>query len=180
MVLPLYDDQDVNTCLRYLEFKLENPTSTGEEVAAHLGYSRNWVYQLLKKWRTDGTLDHSRELIMASRNQNIQSALDNVIDKWPLIINGLVEDAIHDTNATVRRRAAEFLRDSVVSGYLASLPRGQSEEQDYLNSTTEDSFNPTEIPLILQPDEPGLEPEPVEELPEDEDEDEDLIDEFDL
>ncbi len=153
MVLPIYDDRDTNNCLRYLAFKLDQPKSTMDEVAAHLGFSRTWVYELLNRWRKDGTLDHCREIFMAARNQSIQSALDNVIDKWPLIVNRMVDDALLDANSTVRRKAAEFLRETVVEGYLSMLPRGTSEEQKYLDSTNEFSFTPTEIPLILQPGE---------------------------
>lgn len=153
MVLPLYDDNDTNLCLMYLGFKLERPNSTMEEVAAHLGFSRTWAYILVNKWRDDGTMDRCRKMFMASRNQNIQSALDNVIDKWPLIVNSMVTDALTDTNPVIRRKAAEFLRETVVEGYLSMLPKGASEEKKYLDSTTEDSFMPTEIPLILQPGE---------------------------
>lgn len=160
MVLPLFDDQDVNLCLVYLQFKLENPSATMQQVADHMGYTRKWVYELLAKWRQNGAMDHARKLIMASRNQSIQSALDNVVDKWPLVINGILADALSPAvTAHVRLKAAEFLKETVIDGYLAGLPKGESEERHYLEVTTEESFNPIDIPHILE-----LEDVPPEEI----------------
>lgn len=148
MLLPT-DDENLNLCLDYFEFRIANPTATMEQIAAHLGYTRQWVYQLVKRWREDGTMDRARLLFAASRHETIQGAIDQVVNRWPEVIMKMLDDALNHENASVRRKASDWLKETVVDGYLASQPKGISEEASYLSSTNDRSFMPTDIPLLV-------------------------------
>lgn len=141
-------DEDFGRFIQALKYSMYR--AQGDNISAacrKVGMHRNTIYG--EAWQA--MLAKAQRLLVGGLTGNVVAANNMVFDRWPEMIQRLVDDAVNPlTPARDRADVIEFLYMSVIAP-SAEEKRDDSAERIYLQSLNKAQFNPLQpINIVAQ------------------------------
>lgn len=140
-------DQDTYDAARYLLLRERYPRSM-EDIANEFGISRQGLYRRLDRWERTGALEKAREVLLVPMVEEIRAANDEVVRRWPEILERVVNIALNSRSDHVSMEAAAWLNEHVVQPTIESKQEPGAAEQEYARRGK--VFNPTVIDAAVK------------------------------
>lgn len=139
-------DEDFGRFIQALKYSMYRTQGDNISVACRkVGIHRNTIYG--EAWQA--MLAKAQRLLVGGLTGNVVAANNMVFDRWPEMIQRLVEDAVNPlTQARDRADVIEFLYMAVIAPSTEEK-RDDSAERIYLQSLNKAQFNPLQPINIL-------------------------------
>lgn len=138
------DDEEFLRCMQYLQWREFDGKLSKIDIAERFGVHRNTLNAWIIKWENSGLLRRCRQVFLKPRVEEIQNAIDAILDDWPNVLMKQLYTAKNGRSEKISLEAAIWLHDAVVQPALdAKEDEGQA-EMVYIQSKTQTSepFNP--------------------------------------
>lgn len=138
------DDEEFLRCMQYLQWREVDSKLTKVQIANRFGVHRNTLNGWLIKWENSGLLRRCRQVFLKPRVEEIQNAVDAILDDWPNVLMKQLQTAKNGKSEKISLEAAIWLHEAIVQPAIEAKEDEGQAEMIYIQSKTQVSepFNP--------------------------------------